>query len=159
MQNLAEKYAEFLEQMLVWRDIEMQIIDSVDKELAGARHPLIRAILTDLRLEAEKQCRIQQIIMETISLGSDIQGSVGIDKLMGPLKSFLKERRKDIYDAEAVVEGDPFIKGDLRLYLLADMKKRGRLVDQFEEELKTLSLRKEKETNRSVEETDEIHVH
>ncbi len=141
MQRPAEKTTEFLNLMVNWQEIETETIEYANKELPKAQNALTKTVLQSLKLEAEKHCLIQKMIVESVKKEAVHLSPEELEDLSGHLNRRLGIEEKALSLAEAAFEkSELFIARYLLLYLISDLKKQSGLLKQFDNELKTASI-------------------
>jgi len=141
MKRPAEKSEELFNLMVDWQTIETETIEHANTEIPKARNPLTRTMLKVLRLEAEKHCAIQQMIVESIKKEAVHLSPEELSDLSGHLNRRLEVEEKALSLAEAALKkSELFIPRFLLSYLVSDIKKENGLLSQFDDELKTASI-------------------
>jgi len=141
MQKPAEKSQEFLDLMVDWQAVEAEMVEYADKEAPGAKNPLINAMLRALKLEAEKHCAIEQIIIELVKKEAVHLAPEELAALSAHINRFLDNEGKVLSLAEgALAKSEVFMPRYLLSYLVNETKKEMGLLREFDNELKTAHI-------------------
>ena len=141
MKKNSGKYGDILDKIIDWQAIETGNIEYTDREIAGARNPLIKAMLQALKLEAEKRRLLQQMIIDSIDREAVNLSPDELRDLSGHFNKHLEAEEKALYLAkEALEKSELTIPRYLLSYLIGDLKKQNSLLRQFDDRLKTASV-------------------
>lgn len=141
MKTSAEKTKEFLDMLVDWQAVETETIERMNEEMPKARNPLIKTLLQALKLEAEKRCAIQQMIVESIKKEAVNLSPEELSTLSGYLNRHFETAERALSHAEAAIgRSELFIPHYLLAYLISDLKKQNSLLRQLDGELKTASI-------------------
>ncbi len=141
MRKPAETSKEFLDMMVGWQEVETETIEYTNGEIPKTGNPLIKTMLQALKLEAEKRCLIQQMIVESLKKEAVHLSPEELDVLSGHLNKQLGIEEKTLAAAEkAFQKSELFIPRYLLNYLINDIKRQNALLKQLEDELKTASI-------------------
>ncbi|RJQ55184.1 MAG: hypothetical protein C4526_04100 [Nitrospiraceae bacterium] len=141
MKRSVEKSDNFLNLMVDCQAIETENIEYSDKELSKTQNPFIKGMLKALRLEAEKHCVIEQMIIEGVKREAVHLSPVELENLSGYLNRHLDAEEKAVSLAEeALKKSELAVPNYMLEYLISDLKKQGSILKQFEDELKTAAI-------------------
>jgi hypothetical protein len=132
---------DLLDLMVEWQDTETGNILYVKEELPKTKNPLTKTMLKVIKLEAEKNSLIQQMIVESIRKEAVHLSPEELGTLSGHLNRFIEAEEKVLCHAEAAVKkNESLIPLSLLTFLMADMKQQNCLLMQFDDGLKNASI-------------------
>lgn len=137
----AKEKRNIMDIMAEWQGVEADTIEFADKEMPRAKNTLTETMLQVIKLEAQKNQLLQQMIIdstkkEAVNLSPD---ELGV--LSGYINRYLEAEGKELCEAEgAAAEGEPIITRHLLSYLMEDLKTQSCALKQFEDELKNASI-------------------
>jgi DNA replicative helicase MCM subunit Mcm2 (Cdc46/Mcm family) len=137
MKKPAEKYDGFLRLMSDWEKVEEKMVEYVEEEKAKRTHPLERAILEILGLDAQKYCRVQQMIEQSVKKEALHLSPEELQRLSAHINKRLEKEGKVLGLAEAAPgKSEVFFTRYLLRYLVSSVKKENALLRQLDDELK-----------------------
>jgi len=137
MKKPAEKSDAFLKLISDWEVIEENMADYVETEKAKTKHPVIRAMLEIIGLEAQKYCRLQQMVVESVKKEALHLSPEELQALSAHINKRLEMEGKVQSLAEAAAEkSEVFYTRYLLQYLISSVKKENGLLRQFDDGLK-----------------------
>ncbi|MDA8169910.1 MAG: hypothetical protein M0Z59_09500 [Nitrospiraceae bacterium] len=141
MKRPAETSDEFLNLMVDWQSVETETIGYTKKEIPKTGNPLTRTILQALKLEAEKHCLIQQMIVESVKKQAVNLSPEELTVLSNHLNRQMAVEEKNLSTAEQALEkSELFISRYLLSYLISDLKHQNELFRELDDELKSASI-------------------
>ena len=141
MKRPAETSDEFLNLMVDWQSVETETIGYTKTEIPKTGNPLTRTILQALKLEAEKHCLIQQMIVESVKKQAVNLSPEELTVLSNHLNRQMAVEEKNLSTAEQALEkSELFISRYLLSYLISDLKHQNELFRELDDELKSASI-------------------
>jgi hypothetical protein len=132
---------DLLDLMVEWQDIETGNILYAKEALPKAKNPLTKTMLKVIRLEAEKNSLIQQMIVESIRKEAVHLSPEDLGTLSGHLNRYIEAEEKVLSHAETAMEKhETFVPRSLLSFLVSDLKQQNCLLRQFDDELKNASI-------------------
>jgi len=127
--------------MSQWQGLEGSTIEYATDELKETKNPLTKTLLEMLKLEAEKHCLLQQMIMDSLKKEAVHLSPEELGEFSRHLNKYVTEEEKALCSAQAALEGNGLLVPRYLLsYLIADQKAQNCLLRQFDDELKTGSI-------------------
>jgi hypothetical protein len=126
--------------MVDWQDIETGHILSANREIPKARNPLTKTMLKVIRLEAEKNSLLQQMIIESVKKEAVRLSPEDLADLSGHLNKYLEIEEKALSRAEATENNELVVPRWLLTYFVSGLKTGNRLLREFDDELKAASI-------------------
>ncbi|MBI5741738.1 MAG: hypothetical protein HZA16_13605 [Nitrospirae bacterium] len=131
----------FLNLIVNCQEIESRNIEYSDKEIPKARSPFIKAMLKTLKLDAERHCIMEQMIIEGVKKEAVNLSPEELADLSGHLNRHLDNEERALSLAqEALKKGGSPVPSYLLQYLVADIQQQNTILKQFEDELKTVAI-------------------
>jgi len=132
---------DLLDLMVEWQDTETGNILYVKEELPKTKNPLTKTMLKVIKLEAEKNSLIQQMIVESIRKEAVHLSPEELGTLSGHLNRYIEAEEKVLSHAEsALKKNETLVPLSLLTYLIADLNQQNCLLRQFDDELKNASI-------------------
>jgi len=132
---------DLLDLMVEWQDIETGNILYAKEELPKTKNPLTKTMLKVIRLEAEKNSHIQQMIVKSIRKEAVHLSPEELGTLSGYLNRYIEAEEKILPHAEAAAtRNESFIPLSMLKFLISDMRQENCLLRQFDDELKNASI-------------------
>lgn len=132
---------DLLDLMVEWQDTETGNILYVKEELPKTKNPLTKTMLKVIKLEAEKNSLIQQMIVESIRKEAVHLSPEELGTLSGHLNRYIEAEEKVLSHAEAVLKkNETLVPLSLLTYLVSDLNQQNCLLRQFDDELKNASI-------------------
>ena len=141
MKKTKENSENLLDVMVDWQDIETGMILYTKEEIPKAKNPLTKTMLKMIRLEAEKNSLIQQMILEGVKKESINMSPEELATFSGHLNKYIEAEEKALERVEQAANWHgPSVPLSLLSFLISDLKQRSCLLKQFDDELKTASI-------------------
>ena len=132
---------DLLNLMVEWQDIETGNILYTKEEMPKAKNPLTKTMLKVIRLEAEKNSLIQQMIVESIRKEAVHLSPEELGTLSGHLNRYIEIEEKVLSHAEAAAtKHESLVPLSLLTFLISDLKQQNCLLRQFDDGLKNASI-------------------
>jgi hypothetical protein len=141
MKKATEKSGDLLDVMVDWMDTETGTILYARNEIPKATNPLTKTMLKVIRLEAEKNSLIQQMIVESVKKEAVHLSPEELATFSEHLNRYIEAEEKALSRAEAATNWhESSVPLSLLTFLVSDMKQQNCLLRQFDDELKTASI-------------------
>lgn len=141
MDKPAEKSADFLKLLEDWKAIEEEMVEYVEAEKAKSKNSAVKAVLDILGIEAEKNCRLQQMIMDSVNREALKLSPEDLQTLSAHINKRLEMEEKALGAAEEAIEkSEVFFTRYLLQYLMTSLKKEDDLLMKFDDELKAAHI-------------------
>jgi len=141
MKKAAENSGDLLDVMVDWMDTETRTILYTKDEIPKAKNPLTKTMLKVIRLEAEKNSLLQQMILESIKKEAVHLSPEELETFSGHLNRYIESEEKVLGRAEAATKWHgSSVPLSLLTFLISDLKQQNCLLRQFDDELKTASI-------------------
>jgi len=138
MKKPAEKSGDFLKLMADWQAVEERMVGYAEDEKAKSQHPVIRAVLDILELDAQKYCRLQQMVAESVKKEALHLSPEELQALSAHINKRLEMEERTLALAEKAAEkSQVFFPRYLLQYLISSLKKENALLRQFDDGLKS----------------------
>jgi hypothetical protein len=132
---------DMLDLMVEWQDTETGHIHYASREMSKSKNPLERTMLKVIKLEAERNSLIQQMIVETISKDFTNLSPDDLGSISGHINKYIEDEERVLSRAESVVDkNEPFMTRYLLSFLISDLKHKNESFRQFTDELKTAQI-------------------
>jgi hypothetical protein len=136
----AKERRDIMDLMLDWQGVETDTVEYVDKAIPQARNRLTKTMLKVIKLEAEKHCLLQGMIIDSLKKESFNMSPDELGVLSGYINRYLEMEGKELCDAEAGTKSGSVITRYLLTYLMEDLKTQSSLLRQFDDDLKNASI-------------------
>jgi hypothetical protein len=132
---------DLLDLMVEWQDTETANILYVKEKLPKTKNPLTKTMLKVIKLEAEKNSLIQQMIVESIRKEAVHLSPEELGTLSGHLNRYIEAEEKVLSHAEsALKKNETLVPLSLLTYLISDLNQQNCLLRQFDDDLKNASI-------------------
>jgi len=141
MKKTTGNAGDFLEVMSDWMDTETGTILYTSGEIPKAKNPLTKTMLKVIRLEAEKNSLIQQMILESVKKEAVHLSPEELADFSGHLNKYIEAEEQVLNRAEAATNWhESSVPLSLLTFLVSDLKQQNCLLRQFDDELKNASI-------------------
>jgi len=130
-----------LDVMVDWQDTESGTIIYAQDEIPKAKNPLTKTMLKMIRLEAEKNSLIQQMIIESVKKEAVHLSPEELETFSKHLNRYIEAEEKAVTRVEAATNWhEASVPLSLLSFLISDLKQQNCLLRQFDDELKNASI-------------------
>jgi hypothetical protein len=136
----AKEKRDIMDLMIDWQGVEADTVEFVNKAIPHAKNMLEKTMLQVIKLEAEKHCLLQGMIMDSMKKESFNLSPDELGVLSGYINRYLEAEGKELCEAEAGTKSGPVITRYLLSYLMEDLKTQNCLLKQFDDDLKNASI-------------------
>lgn len=141
MKKTKENLGDLLDVMVDWMDTETGTILYASAEIPKAKNPLTKTMLKVIRLEAEKNSLIQQMIVESVKKEAVHLSPEELATFSGYLNRFIEAEEEVLRRADAATKWhESTVSLSLLTFLISNLKQQNRLLRQFDDELKNASI-------------------
>ena len=141
MKKAKENSGDLLDVMVDWQDTETGTILYARDQIPKAKNPLTKTMLKVIRLEAEKNSLIQQMIVESVKKEAVHLSPEELATFSGHLNRYIEAEEKALNRVEAATNWhESSVPSSLLSFLISDLKQQNCLLRQFDDELKTASI-------------------
>jgi hypothetical protein len=141
MKKAAEKSGDLLDVMADWMDTETGTILYASHEIPKAKNPLTKTMLKVIRLEAEKNSLIQQMILESVKKEAVHLSPEELADFSGHLNKYIEAEEEVLNRVGAATNWhESSVPLSLLTFLISDLKQQNCLLRQFDDELKNASI-------------------
>jgi hypothetical protein len=141
MKQAIKNSGDLLEVMADWQDTETGTILYAKDEIPKAKNPLTKTMLKVIRLEAEKNSLIQQMILESVKKEAVHLSPEELAEFSGHLNKYIEAEEKVLCRAQYAANWhESAVPLSLLTYLVSDLKQQNCLLRQFDDELKKASI-------------------
>ena len=141
MKKAKENSGDLLDVMVDWQDTETGTILYARDQIPKAKNPLTKTMLKVIRLEAEKNSLIQQMIVESVKKEAVHLSPEELATFSGHINRYIEAEEKALNRAEAATSwNESSVPSSLLSFLISDLKQQNCLLRQFDDELKNASI-------------------
>jgi hypothetical protein len=141
MKKTKENSENLLDVMVDWQDTETGTILYAKDEIPKAKNPLTKTMLKFIRLEAEKNSLIQQMIVESVKKEAIHMSPEELAAFSEHINRYIEAEEKVLNRVEASTNWhESSVPLSLLTFLVSDLRQQNCLLRQFDDELKNASI-------------------
>jgi hypothetical protein len=132
---------DILDIIVDWQDTETGHVHYANREIPRSKNPLEKTMLKVIKLEAERNSLIQQMIVETVSKDFVNLTTEDLGAISGHINKYIDDEEKILSRAESISDkNESFMTRYLLSFLVSDLKHQNESFRQFTADLKTAQI-------------------